>query len=405
MIKRLLTIALLHTVYLQKANSTCLDYSSALDRVICRSSQTKIADLQVDMRKAEAWQASLYPNPEFSFEVGSNFWDNDHIEIGMGLAQLIPTAGKLEKAHSLAQTQVDAAYWKKELVYLDQELQFAEIFIQTAVIQEKLALLKQRCRNAAEGYECSQAKMSSGQISMLSCRKSEAVLKGCQLAMNAALLKMESLKKALALFWDCPQPDFDTVFFPLFDLAPVPPLCVLESYADAAPDLELLRAGWYSASAATSLERSRRVPDVIIGADVWMNTRCSEAGFDASVSFPIPIFNCNQGNIARSLLQEWESIYLIEHMEVGLHAKLAALWEELTAAYQDACRFRDLMNTLGQECLVQAEAKHQEGKEDCLQFLEEEKIMLDMREQWIDAAAAYHSKKAQMKRLLGHNIE
>src|SRR5436853_203266 len=93
-----------------------LDLQTAIERTLSASGTLKMAQLEIDVKNAEAWQDSLYPNPSVTLEVDSfgGRHENrgfDSAQFSYSISQLILLGGKRYARQRLDAANGTAASW------------------------------------------------------------------------------------------------------------------------------------------------------------------------------------------------------------------------------------------------------------------------------------------------------
>lgn len=383
-----------------------LTLETAIARAMSESTALKTAQLEIDVRNAQTWQDSLYPNPSGMIEVDSfgGRHENrgfDNSEVSYSITQLILLGGKRGARLRLDHVNNYAAVLDYEILRQDTLLDIIHSFVDAYVAQEKMSLARDLHEVATEGLDIARCKVQSGKESALQEKKAALAANTCRI--NAA--KAESAhcaaREVLSAFWESCEAEFERLSFSLYDLTPPPSLCELEAALAYSPELAKAETAVEAAIAATELEKTLGVPDLEVSAGVGGPYRFGDNDFFVSFSMPLPIFDRNQGNICRASLQSWQAAYARQNAEVTAVKNLKAAWRAWMDAYQNARAYVDLEQAFAQETLQTTEESFKQGKVERQDWMDAKKSWLETKQQTLDALAEYHVKKAETMRILG----
>ncbi len=387
-----------------------LHLDSAMERALCNSFARKNAGLEVEVKNAEAWQNSLYPNPELTVELDSFGGRHqnrgfDSSEISYSLSQLILMGGKRGARRELDEAVTNLAKWDFEIATEDLLNEVVHTFIGAYVVQEKLKLAREQQAVAQHTWECVQGKCQSGKATPLQEKKAALNLHSSKMRVDKAESALFAAKQQLASLWQEESPDFEQLSFPLYELAPPPSLQELESALANNPEIAKANAAVVAGLAATDFEEAMSVPDVEVEAGIETYRNFRDQDFFVSFTVPLPLFDRNQGNRARASFQSWQASYARHNQEMQIRKNLKIGYQGLLNAYNHAKAALDLEQAIASDTLKTAEESFKQGKIERQEWLDTKKTWLDTKEQTLDAAAEYQMKKADIFRLTAQRIQ
>lgn len=370
-----------------------LDYGSAAKRLMKNSLPLHISAMEVDAVRATHWQAERYPNPVATFGCCS-----DRTEFA--LSQLIPLGGKRRAFAKTIASQASVAAWDYHILQQNLLHELAKGFIDVAAKQETLKLAQDQCILAEKSQECVAAKKSGGKSSLIEHKKTEISACTCRLAVRKAQRDFDAAKHELARLLGDPQPDFDVVDFSIFSVQPPLDLSSLRPLIELTPEMGKAAAEWASFDAIYHFERAKRFADIEItgGVETSYHMRCKSFIFE--IEAPLQIFDHNEGNISRALLERERAACACEELKRNLNAKLHRLHGESRHAFEELNTLGDLAATTAKENFEAAQAGYREGKYEYLELLEAQRTLFDVQSSWIEAAAEYQLKQAEIARLI-----
>ena len=259
----------------------------------------------ITMNQGAVVQAGVYPNPVFGYEadtVGSSYTRNYQ---GTYLAQTIKTAGKLPLARAAANMDLmnsQLAYERtRQQILHDVRTGYFNVLVSQEAIRingalvsftnQVYAIMINRLKNGEQaGYELAQLR---------------TLVKQAQTTLVNSQNRYISAWKQLAVATGVPE-------LPLAQLEgrvdmPVPNLdydALLERVLSVHPDLQASRNLEAQAKLQLRLQRAIPIPDPTV-AGVFQNDSTTpgyqRTSYNLNISFPVPLFDRNQGNIRSAL--------------------------------------------------------------------------------------------------------
>lgn len=375
-----------------------LEFESTYQQIVSSALELKSAESDVAAREAGAWQAGLYPNPEFTvgydnFVGGARCEDS---EFYVELTQPFELGGKRSARIEVAEADRCIAFWNREIRKNQLFGEVLHAFINIAVAQERYHLSEAQHRVAIQALSCANAKTLSGRTSSIESKKAEVTCRAVKLLLARRQTALSLAKKQLLALWDCNPPCFDGVEFPLYQLECPPPLSTLCQTLENHPEIGKAEAEVIRAQNIHRFERTLRVPDIAVQVNMSTERFNRKPSFGFEIDIPLPIFNRNQGNICRAMNEFDEAVY--NQMEISLRRRslLTALHEEWEAAYVQAVELRENLLPPAAESYDLARQGYEEGKFDYLDLLDARNTLFDIQQQYLDAIEMYHHKRADV---------
>lgn len=287
--------------------------------------------LNIESQRAEVIQARLWPNPEFSINE-INFWKTTGVEssppifgkfgrdqqFAFEINQLIQTAGKRKKLIALEEIEVSKTeqFFEDLLRNLKFELrsqltdfQFNQLLIDVHQnLIENISVLIQAYQNQLERGSVSEAELTR--------------LKAQEILIKRQLLDLKQEKKQIQKELKHLLGVNPTLEIKITNEGFVKPIemyknILLEQLMEQArlnrPDYQLALLEEEYSHQLLSFEKSKRIPDLTFGINYDRNgsTMLDFVGF--GVSFDLPLFDRNQGNIQKAKIQISQAEILKEH--------------------------------------------------------------------------------------------
>jgi cobalt-zinc-cadmium efflux system outer membrane protein len=181
----------------------------------------------------------------------------------------------------------------------------------------------------------------------------------------------------------------------------------LESAALALrPDLQALERTEALSQSDLKLQVAQGKLDYLVGAeyrhDQGINGKYNSLGFFFSV--PLPLFNRNQGEIARATAEQEKIIRQMRALKADVLA-------EVKRSYQELENSRELLDNIERELLRPAEQArdtvtytYRSGGATLMEFLDAQRAYNETRQSYYEAQAAYRRAANQINAVTGKGV-
>ena len=306
------------------------------ERIFLQQNLELIAEkLNISIADAAITQAKLWDNPEFSVS-DINVWHNEDKQFSVELSQLIQTAGKRGKLVNMerAAKEIALAQFKELLRNLKIELRLC--VYEMIYLDSYRNVLESQLISLQKLISASEKQVHSGNLS-----------KGELLRLQSELFELENEYNELLISWNSQQKSiksllgidvFSTVKIVNNNLVRSAPesisiISLLDAVSDIRPDIKIHQLQKQYFDRSLQYEKSLRVPDFTIsgGYDrfggVWDNF------WGVGISFDLPVFNRNQGNIKIAKISSEQSGYLTQLQQQKAHHEIVESYENYKVSY------------------------------------------------------------------------
>jgi cobalt-zinc-cadmium efflux system outer membrane protein len=151
-------------------------------------------------------------------------------------------------------------------------------------------------------------------------------------------------------------------------------------------------------------EESLRVPDLTVSVGRRRFEEIGQSAWVAAVSLPIPIFDRNQGARRAAMFELERAQRDAEAARIAFDAELAAAYQRLEAAMQEATIADQDIVPAANAAFVAVEMGYREGKFGFLDVLEAQRTLFDARSLWLDSHEEYLLSRTWLERLVGRTL-
>lgn len=311
--------------------------------------------LNIDLADAAIIQAKLWDNPEIS--VGSvNLWTTDkqregekevipplfgsfarNTQFSVELSQLIQTAGKRGKLVKQEKISKEIAIQEFEEVFRGLKIELRKSINEIIYLQSYQKVLTQQEQSLGQLISAYQKQVNQGNIAKSELLRLQSSLLELENESNDNQVALNEQQKTLKTLLNISP----SVVIEIEDNAQTvqdPNNLTLANLLDMAseyrPDVKSSRLQTQFHEKSLAYEKAQRIPDITLSASydryggVWKDF----IGF--GVSFDIPFFNRNQGNIKAARISRDQSIHLAELQHNQAQHEVAEAFGNYALAYR-----------------------------------------------------------------------
>ena len=313
------------------SSQSTLTEEDAVSSAIKNNYELKQAMISVEFAKIDLQKAGLWPNPEgeFSFHNDKFYANEGEGGYEYGLNQAVPISGRIIFQKRTAKLGIERAEWQLKDIKRQVIALVRKTYYEVSTLEQKEEILNILVKTNQDFLKSVKARLAQAEVSSvdISLARGEILLLNQELAeVKAHIYETRSTLNQLmgqdlnAPFTIVPQ----ALIFPSIDLK-----TVTQNSLENRSDLKAKEIEEKMGSAALSLAKAMQIPDITIGgffqkdkSRIDVNNqpiRSSSRFLGFKILIPLPFFNHNQGEIARSK---------VENESVGIQYE--ALYKQIT---------------------------------------------------------------------------
>lgn len=311
--------------------------------------------LNIDIADAAIVQAKLWDNPEIS--VGQiNLWSTDrqregekeaipplfgsfarNTQFSIELSQLIQTAGKRGKLVKQEKISKEIAIQEFEEVFRGLKVELRKSINEIVYLQAYQKVLAQQEESLGQLTIAYQKQVAQGNIAKSELLRLQSALLELENEANDTQIDINEQQKGLKTLLNVPPSVVIEIIDNTKKVQDPTNLSLAELLAMASeyrPDVKASRLQTQYHEKSLAYEKAQRIPDLTVNANydryggVWKDF----VGF--GVSFDIPFFNRNQGNIKAARINRDQSIHLAELQQNQAQHEVAEAFGNYALAYR-----------------------------------------------------------------------
>ena len=390
---------------------TPITLDQAIDLALKNSPTIKAIRTQIDQNRAQETTARLHPNPVLSWDTqflpfftpggftADNVSQNSQFDIGIGY--LFERGGKRSARLQAArdQTSVTAAQVSDN----ERTLKFnvAQQFINVLLAESNLDFALQDLKTFQESVRINEDRFNAGAIS-----KNDFLKIKVQLLQNETAVSTARLAKAQALVslrqligYESVPRDYDVAgvleFVPLKSGEDI-----LEATAlDQRPDLHAAQLGVKAAQSQIRLAKANGKQDLDVTALYTHVSGASSGSF--FFNLPLPIFNRNQGEIARTRFALTQSNFTAKAAEETVLTDVRNAYEAVKDNEEIVGLYQSGYLDQAKESRDITEFSYRQGAAALLDFLDAERSYRATQLAYRQALATYMLAQEQLRQTVG----
>ncbi len=382
-----------------------LTLGNALELALGNNPSLAAMDFEVEASRAETQQAGLFSNPELSLEIenirGDGVFEGySSRERTLMLSTTYGMGGKRRKEKKVALSNEKLSIWQFEDMKLKTASRIKAAFYETLGAQKLLALNEDILLLAEEMYSAVNARVEAGKVSPVEKIKAKSVLLNQELELAKAERDNRAATEELFPLLGISTQEFAALEGDLensIDLSEKEHYLVL---LENNPLLKSVEERINLKNADIALQKSERFPDVEIGAGYRDVNDTGEHSWSVEFSFPVKIFNRNQGNIRAAEYrlagaEEEKKSVLLE-----LEKELSRIYYSAETLQLEAVTLRDEIVPCAEKVYESAVEGYRLGKFDYLEVLDAQRLFFESQRKYIQALVSCHKAVAELEYLI-----
>jgi outer membrane protein, heavy metal efflux system len=396
----LAAIAAAGAAFAQAPPSDALSLDAAFERALGDAPGLRAAEQARVGAEAGVQQADRAPNPTLDFGAenfagGKQYQSFDRAETTLSLSQRLEWGGDRVARTQLAAAEVAAAratggVRRQDILH---DVEMAYLAAQKAGAELQVAL--NRAALAREIVETVDRRVKAARDPLLAGTRSRALLAEAEIAVESARQVERAAKARLASFWGG-DGDFS------LDLALFEQPAIGSGAGEvASPELALALAREGRAEAEIAVESARGSQDPTVSAGLRYFHETDEAALVVGVSIPLPLWDRNDGAVARAEAERSRLRYETEAIRRNIQREADTARSQMAIARAEVEAIDARLLPMADEALAQARQGYNAGGFSYLDVLEAQRILVEARLQRISALHSFHTARVTLARLTG----
>ncbi len=374
----------------------------AVDIALRENRDLRAAQMQVEESRARLLQEGLLPNPEFDFDIRSDFVFSNEGErsVFAGISQPLPLSGRIgaqkEAAHvNIRRTFADIAEWKRRLVR-DVRRDFIEIL----AIDEQIKLQDILIGLNSELIEAIKAGIKEGLVSQKDLNALSISLQQSRQEKEVLIVHRKSRTLELNRLLGKP-PTFSFLTQGKLEYQAVRglPLYSVETAYSQRPDLRSMELGAELARADLGLAKALRFEDIKAGIFYERDRTVLDIpegmipntdqliGFKLTI--PLPLFNRKQGLIAETRARERRAEESVEALKIQINQEVSDALNRVTTLSSLLDTYQSGILKTAEENVKLVESGYKQGLAGITEVIQSRQQFAALKSSYINAVRDY----------------
>lgn len=376
-----------------------LTLATALELALSANPDIAVAAREVQAMEGVVRQAGVIRNPELAASVEDTRRETRTTTLQFN--QPIELGGKRAARISAAERGRDAA--EIELAGKQAEVRAAVVaaFYDVETAQERVRLAQATVELAQRATLIASKRVQAGKVSPVEETRARVAESGVRVELAQAVTELETARRRLAATWGSTTPRFDRADDHIEALPRLPALTELTQRLERSPTMLRARMEVERRQALTQVERSRRIPDLVVSFGAKRDEQLGRNQAIVGVSIPLPLFDRNQGNLLEALRRTDKARDELSATEVGLHSELAQAYGRLSAARNEVTLLQNEVLPGAQSAYEATTKGFELGKFSFLEVLDAQRTFFQAKSQYLRALAETQRSTAEIDRIVG----
>jgi cobalt-zinc-cadmium efflux system outer membrane protein len=359
------------------------------------------AQMGIRASQGDYVQAGLWPNPVLGWQAEEMGDQGTAGQQGMFLEQQVITGGKLRLSQSVAAHEIRQARhtWEAQRLRVLNDIRAA--FYDALLAEQAVALSRQLARTSEEMLATAQKLEAALETSRIDVLQVEIDVETERLNLNNSLAMYDRAWRRLVAA--AGTPDFAPA--PLTGSAEdaIPQWTWEESLQrllTTSPEIAGARAGVESARCRLARAQAERVPNFDVAAAARYDIGGDQMLASVAVGVPAPLWNRNQGNIARASAELIAAEKEVRRVELDLYDRLSVAFRTYQSAQQQVVAFRERILPKSRQTRDLVRSGYERGEFDYLAVLTTERTYSRLRVQYLNALQRLRAASINIEGLL-----
>jgi outer membrane protein, heavy metal efflux system len=387
-----------------------LTLQEAIDKALTRAPRLTSTKANIAANIGEHTQAGLWQNPTVTltsedFAGSGQYRGFTSPEVTLGISQPIEIGGKIESRVAVADQNIALARLRHTVEQLDVIRDTLHAYTNAVATQETLKLFTEQKELADNLFKEVRTRVEAAREPLIQRSKAEITLSTATFSEERAERELNHAKHVLSSLWGDHQIQYDLAAKNFFELIPPMSETEAEIALEKSPAFKHYIVNQTLMKATYALEKAEAIPNPSVNIGTRHYRQTKDQAVVASVSFPFPVFNRNQGSIERA---QQDIIKAEADKKAAKLAMVNALHEALETqvnAYRQADNLKHSILPAAEKAFTLSREGYRAGRFPYLEVLDAQRTLFQVKEQYIVALKEYHIAKADIERLTAYDAE
>ncbi len=393
----------IHAEYHQQ-HASVITLEDAVAKAIKAAPRLKASAAGLEAAQGLREQAGYLPNPRIGIEAediagSGQFSGISGAEITYGISQQIEMGGKRGNRIAVAEQGIILSKLDNNIERFNLVRDVHAAYADAVAAQETLRLAEERKELAEQLYRTVKKRVQAAREPEIQQNKASIGVSTASFNLARAERELKHTKHVLSSLWAGHNDNFHLADEHFYDMQAPPTEHEVEALLDKTPDLKRWKIEHEMRNRLVDLESSQAIPDPEVAVGVRDLRGENEQAFMVGLSIPIPVFNANQGNIAKARSEALQVESQGRHAELTLRNEVFQHLEDMINAHEQAETLKSDIIPSAEKAFRLSHEGYQAGSFPYLEVLDAQRTLFEVKEQYVEALKAYHIARANVERL------
>ena len=382
-------------------NTSALTLAQLEDLAQAHNPTLRQAVAKVAAARGKCLQAGLYPNPVAGYQGEEMGIAGTAGFQGGFVGQEFVTAGKLRLDRAVGTQEVRQAEHQYQAQQQRVLNDVGASYYEALAAQRGVELTEQLVRTSDEALLAAQQLFSAKEVSRVDVLEAQVEADSTRLKLQNSRSRTRAAWRRLAAMVG--QPDVETVpvagnleeAVPRFVWADV-----LQQLLDESPELAEAEAGVQRARCLLARQCAQRIPNVTVQAGVQRDNESRDNIAKVEVALPLPVFNRNQGNIAKADAELVAAQNEVRRVELALRDRLATVFQRYEDAREQVDTYRNKILPNAKTSLDLVRTAYQQGEIGYIVLLTSQRTYFSAQLAQLEALRQLQTSRVALEGLL-----
>jgi cobalt-zinc-cadmium efflux system outer membrane protein len=391
-------------------NAPILTLEEAIGRAVAASPRLDASRSTVAAAAGTERQAHLFPNPEVSLGAENiagtgPYGGIANAELTYGISQFIELGGKREARQAAAAAERRAAETDLDAAKLDLIRDVTMAYAAVVAAEQNLRLARDLEATAQKVLEDVSRRVAAAKDPLFQKSRAEVALTTATIARQRAEEALRGGRERLARYWNATTVAEGLASDTLYAADAPAALPIYEARLTKTPDIVRFERLREARQADLALAEAANVPDLRANVGVRQFPGSNDTAVVAGISLPIPVWNQNQGEIARASAEVRRMASELRAAQLERSQQLVDAWTEWKSAWIEIQKLRAEALPQAERAFNLALAGFRQGGFRYLDVLDAQRAFFETRGALLAALVRLQEARARVERLTGHALQ
>lgn len=361
--------------------------------------------------KSDAWQirsqeaAKVQANNSLNPEIELGYISSDENESEITISQEFELGGKRTSRVEVANKELEVSKFDFEIRRLSLIRKVKNLFFEIYTYQSKIKLFEETVKLAERVLSYTKRRVSTGAAPQVESTRAQLALTSARIRLNNSNRELKVKLASLASMWG----DADLISFgisPSINIPKsIPEFTSLKEKIKQNPYLSKMHVMLERQLSVISMEKANRIPNLTVSATYGKNHDENKDSVGISMSFPIPLFDLNHGNILVSQIGKKQAKLNYESTYQKLVTDLSDYYNNMKNSFEEIKMNQNMVIPKSLDAFKDIENLYMKGRESYLSLSEAQKNITDVKISQIEAISNFYIQVSNIESLIGESLE